>query len=92
LAAGVALVFSQPALTRACRLVRRAETPLLERLTRGLALTVAAPERNDDELAEQGIAALRELAEDVTELRRTTRLGVRRWPLGSLGYAWSRPT
>jgi len=58
-------------------LLRRAEAAVLERVAGGLALTARALERDDDELAEQAILALRELPDDVTELRRTRRASSR---------------
>lgn len=76
--AGVALVFSQVLFSpEPIALLRRAEAAVLERLAAGLNLTARAVEQGDDELAEQAIAALRELPEDVTELRRMSRASAR---------------
>jgi uncharacterized membrane protein YgaE (UPF0421/DUF939 family) len=76
--AGVALVFSQVLFSpEPLRLLRRAEAAMLERMAAGLALTARALEQGDDELAEQAIAALRELPDDVAELRRTRRASAR---------------
>jgi uncharacterized membrane protein YgaE (UPF0421/DUF939 family) len=75
---GVALVFSQLLFSpEPVALVRRAEAPVLGRMAHGLGLTAGALEHDDDELAERAIAALRELPEDVTELRRMVRAGSR---------------
>jgi uncharacterized membrane protein YgaE (UPF0421/DUF939 family) len=72
--AGVALVFSQLLFSpEPVALLRRAEAAVLERLARGLALTARALKQDDDELATQAIVALRELPDDVTELRRMRR-------------------
>ena len=72
--AGVALVFSQLLFApEPVALLRRAEAAVLERLAGGLALTARALEQDDDELATDAIVALRELPEDVTELRRMRR-------------------
>jgi Fusaric acid resistance protein-like len=72
--AGVALVFSQLLFSpEPMALLRRAEAAVLERLAEGLALTARALEQDDDELATEAIVALRELPEDVTELRRMRR-------------------
>jgi uncharacterized membrane protein YgaE (UPF0421/DUF939 family) len=71
---GVALVFSQLLFSpEPVALLRRAEAAVLERLASGLALTARALEQDDDELATDAIVALRELPEDVTELRRVLR-------------------
>ena len=76
--AGVALVFSQLRFSpEPVALLRRAEAAVLERVAAGLELTARALEQDDDELAEQAIAALRELPDDVTELRRTRRASSR---------------
>jgi hypothetical protein len=50
---------------------------MLERMAGGLGLTARALEQGDDELAEQAIAALRALPDDVAELRRTRRASAR---------------
>jgi uncharacterized membrane protein YgaE (UPF0421/DUF939 family) len=76
--AGVALVFSQLLFSpEPVALLRRAEAAVLERIARGLTLTARALERDDDELAEQAIAAIRELPDDVSELRRMRRASSR---------------
>jgi uncharacterized membrane protein YgaE (UPF0421/DUF939 family) len=76
--AGVALVFSQVLFSpEPLRLLRRAEAAMLERMAGGLGLTARALEQGDDELAEQAIAALRALPDDVAELRRTRRASAR---------------
>jgi uncharacterized membrane protein YgaE (UPF0421/DUF939 family) len=76
--AGVALVFSQLLFSpEPVALLRRAEAAVLERIAGGLTLTAGALERDDDELAEQAIAAIRELPDDVTELRRMRRASSR---------------
>jgi uncharacterized membrane protein YgaE (UPF0421/DUF939 family) len=75
---GVALVFSQLLFApEPVALLRRAEAAVLERLAGGLALTARALEQDDDGLATQAIEALRELPDDVTELRRTRRASAR---------------
>lgn len=75
---GVALVFSQLLFSpEPLGLLRRAEAAALERMAGGLALTARALEQGDDELAEQGIAALRELPDEVAELRRARRASSR---------------
>ena len=75
---GVALVFSQLLFSpEPLGLLRRAEAAALERMAGGLALTARALEQDDDELAEQGIAALRELPDEVAELRRARRASSR---------------
>jgi uncharacterized membrane protein YgaE (UPF0421/DUF939 family) len=72
--AGVALLFSQVLFSpEPLALLRRAEAAVLQRMADGLALTARALERDDDELAEQAIVALRELPADITELRRARR-------------------
>jgi Fusaric acid resistance protein-like len=76
--AGVALVFSQLLFApEPVALLRRAEAAVLERLAGGLALTARALEQDDDELATDAIVALRELPDDVTDLRRTRRASTR---------------
>ena len=76
--AGVALVFSQLLFApEPVALLRRAEAAVLERLAGGLASTARALEQDDDELATQAIVALRELPDDVTELRRMRRASAR---------------
>jgi uncharacterized membrane protein YgaE (UPF0421/DUF939 family) len=71
---GVALVFSQLLFApEPVALLRRAEATVLERLASGLALTARALEQDDDQLATNAIVALRDLPEDMTELRRTRR-------------------
>jgi len=75
---GVALVFSQLLFApEPVALLRRAEAAVLERLAGGLALTARALEQDDDALATQAIVALRELPDDVTELRRMRRASAR---------------
>jgi hypothetical protein len=75
---GVALVFSQLLFSpEPVALVRRAEARVLERMSRGLTLSADALAQDDNDLARLAIAALRELPEDVTELRRMTRAGSR---------------
>ena len=75
---GVALVFSQVLFSpEPVALLRRAEATVLERMARGLTLAARALEQDGDELAEQAIAALRELPDDVTELRRARRASSR---------------
>jgi hypothetical protein len=75
---GVALVFSQLLFSpEPVALLRRAEGAALEHMAGGLALTARALEQDDDELAEQAIAALRELPHDVAELRRVRRASSR---------------
>jgi hypothetical protein len=76
--AGVALVFSQVLFSpEPVGLLRRAEAAALERMAGGLAQTARALEQDDDELAEQAIAALRELPDDLAELRRVRRASSR---------------
>jgi hypothetical protein len=76
--AGVALVFTQLLFSpEPVALLRRAEAAVLERLAGGLTLTARALERDDAELAEQAIAAIREMPDDVTELRRMRRASSR---------------
>jgi hypothetical protein len=75
---GVALVFSQLLFSpEPIGLLRRAEAAALEHLSAGLALTARALERDQDELAEQAIASLREFPIDVAELRRVRRASSR---------------
>lgn len=75
---GVALVFSQLLFSpEPVGLLRRAETAALEHMADGLILTARALEQDDDELAEQAIAELRELPDDVAELRRVRRASSR---------------
>ena len=50
---------------------------MLERLAGGLALTVRALEEDDDELATEAIVTLRELPDDMAELRRMRRASAR---------------
>ena len=72
--AGVALVFSQLLFSpQPLALLRRAERAVLKKLAAGLALTASALEQDDDDLAERAIAELRDLPDDVTELRRSRR-------------------
>jgi len=74
----VALVFSQLLFSpEPLGLLRRAEAAALEHMASGLALTARALEQDDDELAEQAIATLRELPDDVAELRRVRRASSR---------------
>ena len=76
--AGVALVFSQLLFSpEPVALMRRAEAAVLERIAHGLSLTARALEQDDKELAEQAIAAMRELPDDVAELRRARRASSR---------------
>jgi hypothetical protein len=76
--AGVALVFSQLLFSpEPLGMLRRAEAAALERMARGLALTARALVQGDDELAEQAIATLRELPDEVAELRRARRASSR---------------
>lgn len=71
---GVAIVFSQLLFSpQPLALLRHAERVVLETLASGLALTAGALEQDDDELAERAIAKLRDLPDDVTELRRLRR-------------------
>jgi uncharacterized membrane protein YgaE (UPF0421/DUF939 family) len=75
---GVALVFSQLLFApEPVALLRRAEVAVLERLAGGLALTARALEQVDDELATEAIVTLRELPDDMTELRRMRRASAR---------------
>jgi hypothetical protein len=75
---GVALVFSQLLFSpEPVALVRRAEAPLLERMSRGLHLVADALQQDDDDLAWDAITALRELPEDLTEMRRMALAGTR---------------
>jgi uncharacterized membrane protein YgaE (UPF0421/DUF939 family) len=75
---GVALVFSQLLFApEPVALLRRAEAAVLERLAGGLALTARALANDDDELATEAIVTLRELPDDVTELRRMRRASAR---------------
>lgn len=75
---GVALVFSQLLFApEPVALLRRAERVVLERLARGLEATARALEHDEDELASQAIETLRELPDDVTELRRLRRASAR---------------
>jgi uncharacterized membrane protein YgaE (UPF0421/DUF939 family) len=76
--AGVALVFTQLLFSpEPVALLRRAEAAVLERIASGLTLTARALELDDDELAEQAVAAIRELPDDITELRRMRRASSR---------------
>ena len=76
--AGVALVFSQVLFSpEPIALIRRAEAAVLERIAAGLKLSARALEQDDDALAQQAIDALRELPDDVTELRRSRRASAR---------------
>jgi uncharacterized membrane protein YgaE (UPF0421/DUF939 family) len=71
---GVAVVFSQLLFSpQPLALLRHAERVVLETLAGGLSLTAAGLEQGDVELAERGIEQLRDLPEDVTELRRLRR-------------------
>jgi uncharacterized membrane protein YgaE (UPF0421/DUF939 family) len=71
---GVAIVFSQLLFSpQPLALLRHAERVVLETLAAGLALTADALEQDDDDLAERGIAQLRDLPDEVTELRRLRR-------------------
>jgi hypothetical protein len=71
---GVAIVFSQLLFSpQPLALLRHAERVLLETLASGLALTAGALEQDDDDLAERAIEKLRDLPDDVTELRRLRR-------------------
>jgi hypothetical protein len=75
---GVALVFSQLLFSpEPVGLLRRAEAAALEHMAGGLALTARALEQDDEEQAEQAIAALRRLPDDVAELRRARRASSR---------------
>jgi uncharacterized membrane protein YgaE (UPF0421/DUF939 family) len=75
---GVALVFSQLLFApEPVALLRRAEAAVLERLAGGLALTARALEQDDDELATEAIVTLRELPDDMAELRRMRRASAR---------------
>ena len=75
---GVALVFSQLLFApEPVALLRRAEAAVLERLAGGLALTARALEQDDDELAAEAIVTLRELPDDMAELRRMRRASAR---------------
>jgi hypothetical protein len=76
--ATVALVFSQLLFSpEPVGLLRRAEAGALAHMSGGLELTARALARDDDDLAEQAIAALRELPDDLTELRRVRRASSR---------------
>jgi hypothetical protein len=71
---GVAIVFSQLLFSpQPMALLRHAERVVLEKLATGLAMTAGALEQDNDELAEAGIDELRDLPEEVTELRRLRR-------------------
>ena len=75
---GVALVFSQLLFSpEPVALLRRAEAAALGHMAGGLALTARALEQDDDDLAEQAIAALRELPDELAEVRRVRRASSR---------------
>jgi uncharacterized membrane protein YgaE (UPF0421/DUF939 family) len=76
--AGVALVFSQLLFSpEPLALLRRSETALLARMADGLALTARALDEDDDEVAERAIVELRDLPDELVELRRARRASVR---------------
>ena len=76
--AGVALLFSQLLFSpEPVRLLRRAETAALAVMADGLSSTAKALEQDDDELAEDAIAALRDLRDDLSELGRVRRASTR---------------
>jgi fusaric acid resistance family protein len=76
--AGVALVFTQLLFSpKPLALLRRSEKALLSRIARGMALAARALDEDDNELAESAIAELRDLPEDLVELRRTRRASAR---------------
>ncbi|MDQ3879908.1 MAG: FUSC family protein [Chloroflexota bacterium] len=76
--AGVALVFSQLLFSpEPLALLRRAEAAVLERMAAALVLTARALNEEDAGLAERAIAELRELPDDVSELRRLRRASAR---------------
>ena len=77
--AGVALAFSQLLFSpQPLTLLRRIEAAMLERMSRALDLTARALEREDHSaLAEEAIATLRELPDQVIELRRVGRASSR---------------
>lgn len=71
---GVAVIFSQLLFSpQPLALLRHAERVVLETLAAGLALSAEGLEQDDDELAERGIAELRDLPDEVSELRRLSR-------------------
>jgi uncharacterized membrane protein YgaE (UPF0421/DUF939 family) len=68
--AGVALVFSQLLFSpEPLALLRRSEAAALGGMAEGLALLALALDRDDDELAERALAALRDLPRTLAELR-----------------------
>lgn len=70
--AGVALVFSQVIFTpEPIRLLRRAETSVLQQLAAGLLLTADSLEHHDATRAEQGLTVLRNARNRVGEVART---------------------
>jgi fusaric acid resistance family protein len=72
--AGVAIVFSQLLFSpEPVALLRRGERAVLENIAAGLTLTASALEHDDDQLAERAIERLRDLPDEVTELRRLGR-------------------
>jgi Fusaric acid resistance protein-like len=76
--AGVALVFTQVLFSpEPVALLRRAEAAALKDMGDGLELTARALERDDDELAEQAMASLRDLRDRMAELSRTRRASSR---------------
>jgi Fusaric acid resistance protein-like len=72
--AGVALVFSQLLFTpRPVALLQRSEEAALHAVAEGLTLTARAVEGDDEALAEQAVAVLRDLGGPLSELARTRR-------------------
>jgi uncharacterized membrane protein YgaE (UPF0421/DUF939 family) len=69
--AGVALMFSQVLLSpEPVALVRRAAADAMARIARSLALTAQALERDDSDLADEGLQLLRDTRDALTELAR----------------------
>ncbi|MDQ3822231.1 MAG: FUSC family protein [Actinomycetota bacterium] len=76
--AGVALVFTQLLFSPdPLALLRRSETALLVRMADGLALAARALAEDDDEVAERAVATLRDVPEELVELRRARRASAR---------------
>jgi hypothetical protein len=76
--AGVALTFSQLLFSpEPVRLLRRAESAALADMGRGLELTAAALEHDDDDLAEEALTTLRESRDRLVELGQTRRASTR---------------
>jgi uncharacterized membrane protein YgaE (UPF0421/DUF939 family) len=76
--AGVALIFSQLLFSpEPLGLLRRAESAVLRRMASALSMVARTLGGEDDRLAAQALTELRELPNDVTELRRLRRASAR---------------